>query len=230
MSGMVVGAGAVIGAIVGGGSSLLSISKGNKSLVRQFKKQMASLQQNYNYNQNQMDKEERGAYDATLSELFILKLNAMQNNASVENAMAETGLEGRNQEKIKSTIQGTVDRQVTAKKEAYRTEVWNIRSKKEALYIQTKNAVENARDQLENNLVSGSKAFGQFVQGAAQGAAIGAATAGMGSALGAGASAGTAVSTFSSYVPYINMIGSMSQAFGGSGMRFNEITLNNTNR
>lgn len=221
---MVMGVGAAVGAVIGGGSSLLGISKSNKSLVRQFKEQMKSVQQNYNYNENQLSKEEKGAYDETLSELFLLKLNAMQNNASVNNAIAETGVEGRTVGKLQSTIQGAVDRQVTAKKDAYNTKVWNIRSQKEALYIQTKHQVEQARNALEGQLVSGSKAFSQVAQGAAQGAAIGAMTAGAGaSAMGVGASGATGMSftsAFNSYIPYMNMIGQMGSAFGAQSPQF----------
>lgn len=179
MSGVVIG----IGAVVGGGSSIYRIGKQNCSAVEAFKKQMKYLQMNYNYNQASLDRQERSMYDNALGELFSLSLNAYQNNAQVEAAIAETGLEGRTQEKIEQTIRGQVARQKAATKEAYLNDVWNVRSQKDALYIQTKASVEQARDNLANNLIGGSKAFQQFLSGAITGATMGATTAGIGSAV-----------------------------------------------
>lgn len=198
MSGVVIGVGAAIGAVVGGGGSLYGISKQNRSMVKAFKKQMHYLQLNYNYNQASLDRQERSMYDSALGELFSLSLNAYQNNSQIEAAIAETGLDGRSQDKIKQTISGQTLRQETATKEAYLNDVWNVRFQKDALYIQTKASVEQARDNLNNNLIGGSKAFQQFLNGAITGAAMGAATAGVGSAVGGalgGATSSAATST-----------------------------------
>lgn len=184
MSGVVIGVGAAVGAVIGGGSSLHGISKQNRSMVEAFKKQMHYLQLNYNYNQASLDRQERSMYDSALGELFSLSLNAYQSNSQVEAAIAETGLDGRSQDKIKQTISGQTLRQETATKEAYLNDVWNVRFQKDALYIQTKASVEQARDNLNNNLIGGSRAFQQFLNGAITGAAMGAATAGIGSAVG----------------------------------------------
>lgn len=194
MSGVVIGVGAAVGAVVGGGSSLHGISKQNRSMVKAFKKQMHYLQLNYNYNQASLDRQERSMYDSALGELFSLSLNAYQNNSQIEAAIAETGLDGRSQDKIKQTISGQTLRQETATKEAYLNDVWNVRFQKDALYIQTKASVEQARDNLNNNLIGGSRAFQQFLSGAITGAAMGAATAGIGSAVG-GALGGATAST-----------------------------------
>lgn len=184
MSGVVIGVGAAVGAVIGGGSSLYGISKQNRSMVEAFKKKMHYLQLNYNYNQASLDRQERSMYDSALGELFSLSLNAYQNNSQIEAAIAETGLDGRSQDKIKQTISGQTLRQETATKEAYLNDVWNVRFQKDALYIQTKASVEQARDNLNNNLIGGSRAFQQFLSGAITGAAMGAATAGIGSAVG----------------------------------------------
>lgn len=184
MSGVVIGVGAAVGAVIGGGSSLHGISKQNRSMVKAFKKQMYYLQLNYNYNQASLDRQERSMYDSALGELFSLSLNAYQNNSQIEAAIAETGLDGRSQDKIKQTISGQTLRQETATKEAYLNDVWNVRFQKDALYIQTKASVEQARDNLNNNLIGGSRAFQQFLSGAITGAAMGATTAGIGSAVG----------------------------------------------
>ena len=191
MSGVVIGVGAAVGAVTFGGSSIYGMNKQNRNTLAAFKKQMQYLQMNYNYNQAALDRQERSMYDNALGELFALSLNAYQNNSQIEAAIAETGLEGRSQEKIEQTVRGQTARQETATKEAYMMDVWNVRSQKDALYIQTKASVEQARDNLNNNLIYGSKAFQQFLGSTLQGAAIGAATAGFAGAatgaIGAGA-------------------------------------------
>lgn len=200
MSGVVIGVGAAVGAVVGGAGSIYGTSKQNRSMVETFKKKMHYLQLNYNYNQASLDRQERSMYDSALGELFSLSLNAYQNNSQIEAAIAETGLDGRSQDKIKQTISGQTLRQETATKEAYLNDVWNVRFQKDALYIQTKASVEQARDNLNNNLIGGSRAFQQFLNGAITGAAMGAATAGIGSAIGGalgGATASTATGALS---------------------------------
>lgn len=184
MSGVVIGAGAIIGGIIGGGSSLNSISKQNKQKTKAFLKQMHYLQMNYNYNQAALDRQERSKYDSALADLFTMSLNSYQNNSQIEAALAETGTEGRSSGKVMQTISGQTERQKTAYKEAYLNDVWNIRGQKEALYISTKTEVEQARDQLSASYIHGSQAFGQFVNGITTGAALGAATAGAASAVG----------------------------------------------
>lgn len=217
MSGVVIGVGAAIGAVVGGGGSLYGISKQNRSMVKAFKKQMHYLQLNYNYNQASLDRQERSMYDSALGELFSLSLNAYQNNSQIEAAIAETGLDGRSQDKIKQTISGQTLRQETTTKEAYLNDVWNVRFQKDALYIQTKASVEQARDNLNNNLIGGSKAFQQFLNGAITGAAMGAATAGVGSAVGGalgGATSSAAASTATGASAGIGGAGAVSTSLG----------------
>lgn len=217
MSGVVIGVGAAVGAVIGGGSSLYGTSKQNRSMVKAFKKQMHYLQLNYNYNQASLDRQERSMYDSALGELFSLSLNAYQNNSQIEAAIAETGLDGRSQDKIKQTISGQTLRQETATKEAYLNDVWNVRFQKDALYIQTKASVEQARDNLNNNLIGGSRAFQQFLNGAITGAAMGAATAGIGSAVGGalgGAASSAAASTATGASAGIGGAGAVSTSLG----------------
>lgn len=182
MSGVVIGVGAAVGAVAGGGSSILGISKSNRNMIKAFKQQMKYLQINYNYNQAALDRQEKSMYDSAMVELFGLSMNAYQNNAQVEAAMAETGLEGRSQEKIQQVIHGQTSRQETATKEAYKQGVWEVRGQKEALYITTKNEVEQSRASIKSNLVGGTQAFMQVLSDSLQGAAVGASVAGIGSA------------------------------------------------
>lgn len=189
MSSVIV-AGAIIGGVIGGGSSLIGIKRGNRSQIKAFKKQMQYLQMNYNYNQAALDRQERSMYDSAMVELFNLSVNAHQNNAQIEAALAETGTEGRSSKKIEQTVKGQTARQETAVKEAYTQQVWDVRGKKDALYISTKAEVDQSKDALRSNLVGGFPAFMQVLNSAAQGAVIGAATAGVGSALGSAFNAG----------------------------------------
>lgn len=193
MSG-IIAAGAVIGAVAGGGSSLWQKSKYNRSLTKAFKKQMYYAQMNYNWNQNQLTRQEQSSYDNAVSNLFQLSYNALQNNATVEASLAETGYEGRTAGQIKRSISGAVLRQKTALKDAYETDVVNIRSQKDALYVQMKNSVEQAREQLKSQYKGGISYLMEFLDTSAKGAAIGAFTAGAGSAL-AGAAGGAAGGT-----------------------------------
>lgn len=193
MSG-IIAAGAVIGAVAGGGSSLWQKSKYNRSLTKAFKKQMYYAQMNYNWNQNQLTRQEQSAYDNAVSNLFQLSYNALQNNATVEASLAETGYEGRTAGQIKRSISGAVLRQKTALKGAYETDVTNIRSQKDALYVQMESSVEQARDQLKSQYKGGISYLMEFLDTSAKGATIGAFTAGAGSAL-AGAAGGAAGGT-----------------------------------
>lgn len=184
MSGVVIGVGAAVGAVVGGGSTLYSASKTNRNQIKAFKKQMYYMQLNYNYNQAALNRQERSLYDSAVGNLFNMSVSAFQNQSQVEAAQAESGVEGRTQDKLGQVIRGTNLRQQTALKESYEVDVWNVRSQKEALYIETKNAVEQARDNLSNSFIKGSKLYAQLFQGVTTGAALGAATAGIGSAVG----------------------------------------------
>lgn len=217
MSGVVIGVGAAVGAVVGGGSTLYSASKTNRNQIKAFKKQMYYMQLNYNYNQAALNRQERSLYDSAVGNLFNMSVNAFQNQSQVEAAQAESGVEGRTQDKLGQVIRGTNLRQQTALKEAYEVDVWNVRSQKEALYIETKNAVEQARDNLSNSFIKGSKLYAQLFQGVTTGAALGAATAGIGSVAGGalgGAASSAAASTATGASAGIGGAGAVSTSLG----------------
>lgn len=218
MSG-IIAAGAVIGAVAGGGSSLWQKSKYNRSLTKAFKKQMYYAQMNYNWNQNQLTRQEQSAYDNAVSNLFQLSYNALQNNATVEASLAETGYEGRTAGQIKRSISGAVLQQKTALKDAYETDVTNIRSQKDALYVQMKNSVEQARDQLKSQYKGGMSYVMEFLDSSAKGAAIGAATAGAGSALaGAAGTIGGTGGTIAGTVGGETVVAGTSSVGGSAGL------------
>ena len=215
MSGTCVAVGAAIGAIIGGGSSISGIRKWNKSLIKAFQKQMYYMQMNYNYNQNALDRQERGAYDAAVGELFSLSVSANQNNASVYAAVNEQSYEGRTADQIKRTVSGTTERQKRAVKDSYEEDVYNIRSQKDALYVQMKAGVEQAREELNSQFVTGSQAWSQVIGGAIQGAALGAATGGAASAA-AGVAGGAIGGTSSSFaVAGTSGVGGAAGTMGG---------------
>ena len=217
MSGVVIGVGAAVGAVIGGGSTLYSASKTNRNQIKAFKKQMYYMQLNYNYNQAALNRQERSLYDSAVGNLFNMSVNAFKNQSQVEAAQAESGVEGRTQDKLGQVIRGTNLRQQTALKEAYEVDVWNVRSQKEALYIETKNAVEQARDNLSNSFIKGSKLYAQLFQGVTTGAALGAATAGIGSAVGGalgGAASSAAASTATGASAGIGGAGAVSTSLG----------------
>ena len=196
---------------------MYSASKANRNQIKAFKKQMYYMQLNYNYNQAALNRQERSLYDSAVGNLFNMSVNAFQNQSQVEAAQAESGVEGRTQDKLGQVIRGTNLRQQTALKEAYEVDVWNVRSQKEALYIETKNAVEQARDNLSNSFIKGSKLYAQLFQGVTTGAALGAATAGIGSAVGGalgGAASSAAASTATGASAGIGGAGAVSTSLG----------------
>lgn len=212
-------AGAVIGAVVGGVSSLWQRPKYNRALTKAFKKQMYYAQMNYNWNQNQLTRQEQSAYDNAVSNLFQLSYNALQNNATVEASLAETGYEGRTAGQIKRSLSGAVLRQKTALKDAYETDVTNIRSQKDALYVQMKNSVEQARDQLKSQYKGGMSYVMELLDSSAKGAAIGAFTAGAGSALaGAAGTVGGTGGTLAGTVGGEAVVAGTSSVGGSAGL------------
>lgn len=197
MSSVIV-AGAIIGGAMGFGGGLYGVSKGNRQLIKAFNKQMYYAQLNYNYNQAQLTNQQVSLYHNAMGQLAQLSYNAYLNNASVQAAQAQTGYEGRTSQAISRTISGQSLRQKTAVKDSYQNSVANVRAQKDALYIEMKNNVEQARQNLSNSFTHGFNAFMQVLDSTAKGAAAGAfggavAGAAAGSIGGAGSAAtGTA--------------------------------------
>lgn len=221
MSSVIV-AGAVIGGIIGGGSGIYSISKGNRQLIKAFKKQMYYAQLNYNYNQNQLTKQETSLYHSAMDQLGQLSYNAYLNNSSVQAAQAQTGYQGRTSQAISRTISGQSLRKKVAVKDSYENAVANVRSQKEALYIDMKNSVEQSRENLSNSFTYGFKAFMQVLDSTAKGAAMGAAGgAAAGAAAGAlgGTSGGIGAAAGSAGVDAVSSAGfaATSGATAGTG-------------
>lgn len=182
---------AIIGGGIGFAQGIYGVSKGNRELTKAFNQQMKIVMQNYNYNQNALNQEERYALDDAKQQLFNLQLNAVQNNATVTAALAETGYEGRNAGKITQAISGQVERQRTAEIDAYYRETDQLRQKKDNLYIQTDREIQQARKNLESQYTGGFQAVMQIADSTAKGAMMGAFAGGVGgSMMGTAGSAG----------------------------------------
>lgn len=175
--------GAIIGGAIGLGTGISGVRSGNKALTKAFKEQTRAVMQNYNYNQMAMTREATALGDAARQRLFQLSLNAIQNNSTVEAALAETGYEGRTAGKLMTSMAGQEERQKTAVRTAYYNDIAEIRSKKDALYIQTDRQVQQARDNLRNSYTTGLDALLSVGTSAAQGALLGNFAGSVGSAM-----------------------------------------------
>lgn len=191
MSGVI--AGAVIGGVIGFGSGVYNTSKYNRELTRAYKKQMKYVVQNYNFNQQALTTEERYLLDNAKQQLFNISLNGIQNNATVEAALAETGTEGRTSGQITRAIEGQQERRQTAVMENYYQSKAEIGEQKSALYIQTQRSIDQARENLKSQYKTGMAAIMDTVQSTAQGAAMGYFAGGVGGLM-AGSSSSTGMS------------------------------------
>lgn len=213
MSGII--AGAVVGGAIGFGGGLYGVSKHNRELTKAFKKQMRYVVQNYNYNQQALTTEERYLLDNAKQQLFNISLNGIQNNATVEAALAETGTEGRTSGQIVRSIEGQQERRQTAVMENYYQSKAQIGEQKSALYIQTQRSIDQARENLKSQYKTGMTALMEVLNSTAQGAAMGAFTGGV---AGAWASGGQtlATNTATQGLNAANMASTAASAAGGS--------------
>jgi hypothetical protein len=186
-----------IGAAVGAGSAILSGSKANRNKLKAYKKQVENITRNYSYGINELDKQQTQAYHQAVSELYELSLNGMQNNASVEVAMAESGAEGRTTNQVKRGLNGALQRQSRAIKDNHEQTVANVISQKNALRIETNAQYKAAKEQTDATLTTGLAAVMQTINGAAIGAATAWAGGAIGGALAGGAGGATASATAS---------------------------------
>ena len=152
MSGNFVGGiiGAAIGTTVGLAGSIKSIRDTQKAMKESYIRQMEILMQNYNYNQNALNEEQRYTLAATKQNLFNLALNSTQNNAQVFAAQGETGYEGRTAGQITRAVEGQVERRKTSVIDNYEQQIKQIKDQRDALYIQTKRTVDQAEDNFNN--------------------------------------------------------------------------------
>ena len=186
MSGFIVGG--VVGGIMGFGSGVHGVRKSNKAVIKNFYKQLEAINKNYTYAQNELDKYAVYTYDEALAGLYQNSLNAFRNNAMVDAALGETGLEGRSQERVSRDVKGQTERQNDNIQSSFENAIYSIKSKKDALYVTYKSDVEYLRDFTGTQFTKGINGLMKIADATAQGAALGAITGGAGGAFASGVS------------------------------------------
>ena len=185
MSGFIVGG--VVGGIMGFGSGVHGVRKSNKTVIKNFYKQLEAINKNYTYAQNELDKSAVYTYDEALAGLYQNSLNAFRNNSMVDAALGETGLEGRSQERVSRDVKGQTERQNDNIQSSFENAIYSIKSKKDALYVTYKSDVEYLRDFTGTQFTKGISGLMKIADATAQGAALGAVTGGAGGAFASGA-------------------------------------------
>ena len=185
MSGFIVGG--VVGGIMGFGSGVHGVRKSNKTVIKNFYKQLEAINKNYTYAQNELDKSAVYTYDEALSGLYQNSLNAFRNNSMVDAALGETGLEGRSQERVSRDVKGQTERQNDNIQSSFENAIYSIKSKKDALYVTYKSDVDYLRDFTGTQFTKGISGLMKIADATAQGAALGAVTGGAGGAFASGA-------------------------------------------
>ena len=185
MSGFIVGG--VVGGIMGFGSGVHGVRKSNKAVIKNFYKQLEAINKNYTYAQNELDKSAVYTYDEALAGLYQNSLNAFRNNAMVDAALGETGLEGRSQERVSRDVKGQTERQNDNIQSSFENAIYSIKSKKDALYVTYKSDVDYLRDFTGTQFTKGISGLMKIADSTAQGAALGAITGGAGGAFASGA-------------------------------------------
>lgn len=186
MSGFIVGG--VVGGIMGFGSGVHGVRKSNKTVIKNFYKQLEAINKNYTYAQNELDKSAVYTYDEALAGLYQNSLNAFRNNSMVDAALGETGLEGRSQERVSRDVKGQTERQNDNIQSSFENAIYSIKSKKDALYVTYKSDVEYLRDFTGTQFTKGISGLMKIADSTAQGAALGAVTGGAGGAFASGVS------------------------------------------
>ena len=186
MSGFIVGG--IVGGIMGFGSGVHGVRKSNKTVIKNFYKQLEAINKNYTYAQNELDKSAVYTYDEALAGLYQNSLNAFRNNSMVDAALGETGLEGRSQERVSRDVKGQTERQNDNIQSSFENAIYSIKSKKDALYVTYKSDVEYLRDFTGTQFTKGISGLMKIADATAQGAALGAVTGGAGGAFASGAS------------------------------------------
>ena len=229
MSGFIVGG--VVGGIMGFGSGVHGVRKSNKAVIKNFYKQLEAINKNYTYAQNELDKSAVYTYDEALSGLYQNSLNAFRNNAMVDAALGETGLEGRSQERVSRDVKGQTERQNDNIQSSFENAIYSIKSKKDALYVTYKSDVEYLRDFTGTQFTKGISGLMKIADSTAQGAALGAITGGAGGAFASGATSAAGGATsggFSAVIMSIAFLVGTAASGGVSSATMTGATLGGT--
>ena len=229
MSGFIVGG--VVGGIMGFGSGVHGARKSNKTVIKNFYKQLEAINKNYTYAQNELDKSAVYTYDEALAGLYQNSLNAFRNNSMVDAALGETGLEGRSQERVSRDVKGQTERQNDNIQSSFENAIYSIKSKKDALYVTYKSDVDYLRDFTGTQFTKGISGLMKIADSTAQGAALGAVTGGAGGAFASGVSSAAGGATsggFSSATMSSATLGGTAASGGFSSATMTGATLGGT--
>ena len=229
MSGFIVGG--VVGGIMGFGSGVHGVRKSNKTVIKNFYKQLEAINKNYTYAQNELDKSAVYTYDEALSGLYQNSLNAFRNNSMVDAALGETGLEGRSQERVSRDVKGQTERQNDNIQSSFENAIYSIKSKKDALYVTYKSDVDYLRDFTGTQFTKGISGLMKIADSTAQGAALGAITGGAGGAFASGvtsAAGGATSGGFSAATMSSATLGGTAASGGFSAATMSGATLGGT--
>ena len=229
MSGFIVGG--VVGGIMGFGSGVHGVRKSNKTVIKNFYKQLEVINKNYTYAQNELDKSAVYTYDEALAGLYQNSLNAFRNNSMVDAALGETGLEGRSQERVSRDVKGQTERQNDNIQSSFENAIYSIKSKKDALYVTYKSDVDYLRDFTGTQFTKGISGLMKIADSTAQGAALGAITGGAGGAFASGftsAAGGATSGGFSAATMSSATLGGTAASGGFSAATMSGATLGGT--
>ena len=201
--------GGIAGAIIGGATSLYKSKRQNDHVVSAYRDFTNKLIFDYDYNLNELNKAGVTARDQIKNQLFQLSSNAYRNNAMVENAVLQSGVEGRSSNQVIRDVKGQTIRQKEFAIDNYEQTLYNLDSKANDLYLQTRDRLEEGRDYYQDQIYSATEAFLASIPASMQGFQIG---AGMGS--GGGFMGG--MSNMSNIMGGAEMIGKM---YGQSSQR-----------
>ena len=161
------------GALLGGGLSALGIDSGNKAALKAYKAQAKALITNYNYGMVSLRTQGRSAFEEASRELQKNTINSMKNQSRAEVALAETGVEGRSQDRVMRDVRGYDAMTRASIKENFERQTYNLKQDAESMYQSTKSQLNAARSQAQSQMTGGFGSVLKVAQGAISGAMLG---------------------------------------------------------
>ena len=161
------------GAVLGGLSSAFGIDSGNKAALKAYKAQAKALITNYNYGMVSLRTQGRSAFEEAARELHKNTISSMKNQSMVEVALAETGVEGRSQDRVMRDVRGYDAMTRASIKENFERQTYNLKQDAESMYQSTKSQINAARSQAQSQMTGGFASVLKIAQGATSGAMLG---------------------------------------------------------
>ena len=161
------------GAVLGGLSSAFGIDSGNKAALKAYKAQAKALITNYNYGMVSLRTQGRSAFEEAARELQKNTISSMKNQSMVEVALAETGVEGRSQDRVMRDVRGYDAMTRASIKENFERQTYNLKQDAESMYQSTKSQINAARSQTQTQMTGGFASVLKIAQGAISGAMLG---------------------------------------------------------